>query len=381
MKQIKHIAFAVLAISMLGACTRTIDVKIGVVAPMSGPLGTYGKDMAQGAQVAMDELNAEAFRISGKHANFTLVIEDDKADKAVGVAAAKRLVDANVNAVFGHFNSGVSIEAAPIYAKANIPQMSVSTNPKYTQLGFRTTFRITANDIFQGAALGQLITDKLKAKSVFMVDDKTLFGAGLAAEVRKKIVAASVTLNSESMDAKSKPEEYAAVVGKIKESNTDVVFFGGDEGVGLPLLKALRESGSNALFVVGDAMCDASFIKAVDAVSKGAANQNFYCTIAGVPPSWLSAGISFTQMYKKKYGVAPGSYATLAYTGVHVFAQAMQEAKSIKPGDYMPVLAKGSFDGKIQGMVEFDERGDVKDGTVVIFESINGKLVEKRNLL
>lgn len=382
MKQMTKIAAAALtlaALTTLSGCSRSIDVKIGVVAPMSGPLAQYGNDMKQGAQVAMDELNAESFRISGKHANFILVTEDDKGDKEAGKAAAKRLIDAGVVGVFGHFNSGVSIEAAPLYSAAGIPQLSVSTNPKYTNLGLKTTFRITANDIYQGAALGQLIAEKLKAKSVFMVDDKTTFGMGLADEVKKKLLSSSLTPQAESVDAKT--ANYPELINKIKASGADVVFFGGDEGVGLPLLKTLRESGSNVLFVAGDAMCDASFIKAIDEKSKGAADQNFFCTVAGVPPSWLAAGISFTQQYKAKYNATPGSYATLAYTGVHVFAQAMQEAKSTDPKVYMPVMANGSFDGKIQGMIEFDKKGDVKDGTVVIYESIKGKLTEKRNLL
>lgn len=379
MKQFTNVALAVLVTGLLGACTRTVDVKIGVVAPMSGPLAQYGKDMAQGAKVAAEELNAESFRIAGKRANFIIVTEDDKGDKETGKAAAKRLVDAGVVGVFGHFNSGVSIEAAPIYSNAKIPQLSVSTNPKYTNLGLKTTFRLTANDIYQGAALGQLISEKLKAKSVFMVDDRTMFGMGLAEEVKKKLTAASMTPQSESVDAKA--ADYPSLIAKIKASNADLVFFGGDEGVGLPLLKGLREAGSNAIFVAGDAMCDPAFIKAMDAVLKGAADQNFFCSIAGVPPSWLAAGISFTQLYKAAHKVDPGSYATLAYTGVHVFAQAMQEAKSTEPEVYMPVLAKGQFDGKIQGMVEFDAKGDVKDGTVVIFESVKGKLTEKRNLM
>ncbi len=379
MNQFTRIAISAVAICLLSACTRTVDVKIGLVAPMSGPLAQYGKDMAQGAQVAMDELNAESFRINGKRANFILVTEDDKGDKEAGKAAAKRLVDAGVMGVFGHFNSGVSIEAAPIYSAANLPQISVSTNPKYTNLGLKTTFRITANDIYQGAAIGQLISDKLKAKTVFIVDDKTMFGAGLADEVIKKLDSASIKPQRESVTQKE--ADFPALIAKIKESNAEVVFFGGDEGVGLPLLKTLREAGSNALFVAGDAMCDASFIKAMDAVSKGAADQNFYCTIAGVPPSWLAGGISFTQLYTTKYNSAPGTYSTLAYTGVHVFSQAMQEAKSTDPKVYLPVLAKGSFDGKIQGMIEFDAKGDVKDGTVVIYEAVKGKLQEKRNLL
>ncbi len=208
---------------------------------------------------------------------------------------------------------------------------------------------------------------------MYLIDDGTTFGLGLALEVEKFLKTKPGATVHASVDPKT--ADYAALAQKIKSSNADTVFFGGDEGAGLPLLIALRKADSNAQFVVGDAMCDASFITK----AKGLADENFFCSIAGVPPSWLADGIGFTKQYKAQFNKqAPGSYASLAYTGVHVFAQAMQEAKSIDPAIYLPVLAKGSFDGKIQGAVEFDKKGDVKDGTVVIYEVLKGKLVVRK---
>ena len=374
MNQLMRIAYVAMALSLLGACSRRVTVKIGVVAPMSGALAQYGKDIAHGAEIAVDELNADQFTIGKRKAHFELVIDDDKANPDEGKAAARRLIDAGVVGVFGHFNSGVSIAAAPLYAEAGIPQLSVSTNPKYTRMGLKTTFRITADDIEQGATLGRLISEKLRAKSIYMVDDRTTFGIGLVEEVDKIFNQKRIDAPRESVDPKA--ADYAALAKKIMEKDADVVFFGGDEAVGLPLLKALHKAGSNAKFVAGDAMCDASTIKAAE----GNADSNFYCTIAGVPPSWLSAGIGFTQLYKAKFG-EPGAYSTLAYDGIHVLAQAMQQANSSDPATYLPELAKGSFDGKIQGTVEFDSKGDIKDGTVVIYQSIGGQLREQRNLL
>ena len=147
MKQIIRIVCVIGAVFLASACSRQVTVKIGVVGPMSGPLAAFGKDMAKGAEVAMDEMNKDAFIVGGKRAHFELLVEDDKASADEGKAAAKRLIDAGVVAVFGHLNSGVSIAAAPLYAAAGIPQLSVSTNPKYTRMGLKTTFRITADDI------------------------------------------------------------------------------------------------------------------------------------------------------------------------------------------------------------------------------------------
>ncbi|MEN9868989.1 MAG: hypothetical protein RL748_4579 [Pseudomonadota bacterium] len=374
MKIHQTLAIGAAAVLLVTGCSREVTVKIGLVAPMTGPLGQYGKSMTEGAQIALDELHAEGFRINNKRAKFELVVEDDKANAETGKAAAQKLVDAGVSGVFGHFNSGVSIAAAPIYHKNGIPQLSVSTNPDYTRMKLNTAFRLTADDIQQGSVLGKLISEKLRIKTVFMTDDKTKFGVGLAAEVMKVVKARGMEPPSESIDPKT--TDFGPIAQKIKEANVDAVFFGGDEGVGLPLLKAIRAAGSNAFFVAGDAMCDDSFIKKAESL----ANQGFYCTLAGVPPSWLAEGIGFTQAYRARFKSAPGSYASLAYTGMHVFAQAMQEARSVEPAVYLPVMAKGQFDGKIQGIVEFDEKRDVKDGTVVIFESVKGVLTERKNL-
>lgn len=374
MNPFKRIACIVAALILLGACSRTVTVKIGVAAPMSGPLAQYGKDIAHGAEVAADELNKDFFMIDGKRAHFELAIEDDKASPEEGKIVAKRLIDAKVQAVFGHFNSGVTIAAAPLYASAGIPQLSVSTNPKYTRMGLKTAFRITADDIAQGAALGHLIQKQLHPKSVYLVDDGTLFGAGLAAEVSKALKSARIASQHDSVDGSS--ADFALLAQKIIASNANIVFFGGDEATGMPLLKALRQAGSSAKYVAGDAMCDASAIKHAE----GSGDNDFYCSIAGVPPSWLSAGIAFTELYKARFGV-PGAYSALAYDGIHLFAQAMQRANSTEPKVYLSEISRESFNGKIQGSLSFDDKGDIRDGTIVIFESINGTLTEQRNML
>lgn len=373
-KRFARTAILCAATLALAACSRQVDVKIGIAAPLSGPLAQMGQDIARGAEIAVDELNREHFMIHGKRAHFELVVQDDKASPDEGKQVAARLVDAGVSAVFGHFNSGVTIAAAPTYEAAGIPQLSVSTNPKYTRMGHKTAFRLTADDIEQGATLGRLITDKLHAQSLFLVDDKTLFGIGVTDEVERAARTKKTDMRRESVDPKR--PDFPALVQKIADAKADVVFFGGDVAAGVPLLRELRKAGSNARFVAADAMCDASAIR--DA--QGAADRNFFCTVAGVPPSWLSAGVGFTEMYKAKFG-APGAYSTLAYDGIHVLAQAMQEAGSTKPAAILQALKKNSFDGKIQGPVEFDAKGDIKDGTVVIYQAIGGQLVEQRSLL
>lgn len=364
---------ALVLLGVLSACSRPVTVKIGVAAPMTGTLAQFGKDIAQGAMIAVDELNEQQFTIGGRRAHFELVIEDDKASAADGKAAAKRLIDAGVAGVFGDFNSDVTIAAAPLYAHAGIVQVSASTNPRYTRMGLKTAFRLAADDIEQGAALGRLIGEKLRARSVFVIDDRTTFGIGLAKEVLRVLKAANIDPPRIGIDRDS--ADYAAVVQQAKNIDADVIFYGGDEVVGVPLLKALREAGVASHFVSGDGMCDPWTVK----TAQGAADSNFYCSIAGIPPSWLSGGIGFVEMYKARFG-EPGAYAPIAYDGVHILAQAMQRAGSAEPEKYLPAMTDGFFDGKVQGSVEFDAKGDMKDGTIVIYRAIGGNLTEQRDM-
>jgi branched-chain amino acid transport system substrate-binding protein len=142
-----------------------VVVKIGQVSPMTGPIAHLGKDNEFGARLAIEDLNAEGVEIGGKKVKFELVSEDDQADPKIGTQVAQRLVDAQVVGVVGHLNSGTTIPASKIYSDAGIPQISPSaTNPDYTKQGYKTTFRVIANDVQQGKALGEFAVDNLKAK-------------------------------------------------------------------------------------------------------------------------------------------------------------------------------------------------------------------------
>src|SRR3954462_9693868 len=165
------VAAAAAAIFVGSVSAQDMVVKIGHVAPTSGPQAHLGKDNENGARMAIDELNAKGVTIGGKKAKFELVAEDDAGDPKQGTAVANKLVDAKVNGVIGHLNSGTSIPASKVYSDAGIPQISPSaTNPKYTQQGFKTAFRVCANDGQLGGTLGKYAATTLKAKTVAIID-------------------------------------------------------------------------------------------------------------------------------------------------------------------------------------------------------------------
>ncbi|MFW2455177.1 branched-chain amino acid ABC transporter substrate-binding protein, partial [Methyloversatilis discipulorum] len=143
----------------------TITIRLGHVAPLTGPQAHLGKDNENGARLAIDDLNAEKILIGGKVAKFELLGEDDQADPRQGTTVAQKLADAHVHAVIGHLNSGTTIPASRIYHDAGIVQVSPSaTNPTYTRQGYKTAFRVFADDVQQGSVLGGFATGKLGAK-------------------------------------------------------------------------------------------------------------------------------------------------------------------------------------------------------------------------
>jgi branched-chain amino acid transport system substrate-binding protein len=162
-------------------------IKIGHVAPLSGGIAHLGKDNENGARLAIEEINAAGgVKLGDKTYKLDLVAEDDKADPKEGTLVAQKIVDSGAVAVVGHLNSGTSIPASKIYADANVTQVTPSaTNPKLTDQGFKTTFRVLANDNQQGAVLANYANDTLKAKTIAIIDDRTAYGQGLADVVER----------------------------------------------------------------------------------------------------------------------------------------------------------------------------------------------------
>jgi len=344
-----------------------IVVKLGHVAPMTGPQAHLGKDNENGAVLAIEELNAQGLEIGGAKIKFELLAEDDQADPKQGTIVAQKLVDAKVNGVIGHLNSGSTIPASKLYFDAGIPQVSGSaTNPKYTQQGFNTAFRVMANDVQQGKILGEFAV-KQGVKSVAVVDDRTAYGQGLADEFRKAAEAAGlkVVANEYTND---KATDFKAILTKIKSKKPDLVFFGGMDAQGGPMVKQMKELGLKAKFLGGDGVCTPEFMKL-----GGAATEGQYCSLPGMPLDKLAKGPEFKDKFTKKFGAEIQLYAPYVYDAVMVMADAMKRADSVQPGSYLPQIGKTSLDG-VTAKIEFDELGDLKGGAISIYQYQGGSL-------
>ena len=184
--------------------------------PLTGGIAHLGKDNENGARLAVEEANAAKIKIGGKTVKFELVAEDDQADPKVGTTIAQKFVDAKVAGVVGHLNSGVSIPASAIYNQAGIPMISGSaTNPKLTEQGFKTIFRVVGRDDQQGPAIAQLPAANNKLKKVAIIDDATAYGEGLANEVEKTLKAAGIKVLPREK-ATDKTTDFKAILTKMQ---------------------------------------------------------------------------------------------------------------------------------------------------------------------
>ena len=361
------------AVAFSGAALAQEVVKIGHVAPISGAIAHLGKDNENGARLAIEELNAKGVSIGGKKVKFELLAEDDAADPKQGAAAAQKLADQKVSGVVGHLNSGTSIPASKIYSDAGIPQISPSaTNPKYTRQGFKTTFRVVADDVHLGGTLGRYAVQKLNAKTIAVVDDRTAYGQGVADEFEKAAKAAGATVVGREFTT-DKATDFTAILTTIKGKKPDVIFFGGMDAVAGPMIKQMKALGLNAKFMGGDGICTGELFKlSGDTI----ADNQVYCAEAGgVEGPQEKVLADFKAKFKKRFNADVQIYAPYVYDAVNVMVAAMVKANSSDPAKYLPVLAKTSDYKGVTGNIGFDEKGDVKNGALTLHSYKGGSKI------
>ena len=352
-----------------------VCVKIGHGAPRTGGIAHLGKDNENGAQLAVNEINAQGgIKVGDKVVKLALVGEDDAADPKQGPVVAQKLLDAGVVGVVGHLTSGVTIPANAVYAKAGVVQITPSsTNPDYTLKGEKTpkgsvsTYRMVATDAMQGPAMGRFMLSK-GAKTVAILDDSTQYGKGLADQVEKTLKEGGVqVLSREASTAVT--TDFKAILTKIKGMNPDYLFWGGMDDTAASLVKQMKELGMTTKLASADGPCTKKFIDLA-----GDAGEGVVCSQAGMPLSKMAKGAEYNANYEKTFaGQKVQIYSPFAYDAVYALAEAMKIAGSTEREAIAAAMPKVNFSG-LTGQVAFDEKGDIKGGAISIFQVINKNL-------
>jgi branched-chain amino acid transport system substrate-binding protein len=338
-----------------------------MAAPLTGPQSDIGLDIQRGTQLGVEDLNAQGIEIGGKKLTFELLSEDDEANPSKATTVAQKLVDSKIVAVVGHFNSGASIPASKVYADAGIPQISPgSTNPRYTQQGYATTFRVVANDNQQGPAMARFLIDTLKGKKVAIIDDSTAYGQGLASTFEATVRAAGVEVVGHEHTT-DKDTDFAAILTNLKGKQPEYLFFGGIYSQAGPMAKQMKALGLDVPLLGGDGIQTPKFVEVA-----GAAAEGTYASIPGLPKDKMPGGQAFLAKFQARFGKPVELFAPMGYDAVFVLADAMKRAGSTEPAKVLAELKKTKYTGVI-GPIEFDDKGDLKNGPITVNVVKDGK--------
>ena len=369
MSNVKSLTVAALLIAGTPAFADQTIV-IGYAGALTGAQAHFGKDSERGIKLAIEEVNATHPTISGKPVTFVLDAEDDQADPKVATVVAQRFVDHGVSAVIGHQNSGTSIAVARIYANANIAELTPSaTNPQFTRLGFRTTFRMLANDSFLGEALSDYAVKQLHVRRVAIMDDRTSYGQGIADVFVDTISKAGIDVAAREYTT-DKAFDFASSLTLMKAKQPNAIFYGGMDTQGGPMLKQMKKLQVDVPLLGGDGMCD----DGIKSLAGDALNGNLFCADGGRSLDKMPGGTAFAKRFKEKYGEPVQLYAPYAYDAMMAIAHAVTQAQSADPKAIVDALHQVDFDG-VTGKVAFDTNGDLRSPAATISTFRNGNKV------
>jgi ABC-type branched-subunit amino acid transport system substrate-binding protein len=343
-------------------------VKIGVSGPLSGANAFAGKDDENGVRLAVEELNAQKIKVGGKPVRFELVSEDDQGDPKAGVNVAQKLVDAGVRFVLGPYNSGVAIPASRVYSDAGALMSTVGTNPKITQGGYGTVFRIVASDTQVGGSMADYAAKELKIKNVGVIDDRTAFGQGIADEFTRRAKAAGMNVVGREF-TRDTATDFSSILTSLKAKRVDAIFFGGYAPQGAPMARQMKQFGMTAKLLGGDTLCSPEMAK----LGGDAVGDNVRCAQAGAIVARQAAGPAFIARYKARFKRDPDVYAPSFYDQTMFIAQAMKNANSVEPAKVNAALHSMTHQGVV-GSYAYDKAGNLKQTTVTVYTFNNGAL-------
>ena len=352
------------------ASAQDMVVKIGHVAPTSGPQAHYGKDNENGVRMAIADLNAQGVTIGGKRIRFEIQAEDDAADPKQGTAAAQKLCDAKVAGVVGHLNSGTTIPASKVYNDCGIPHVTgAATNPNLTKPGYKTTYRIIANDNALGAGLAFYAADTLKLKKVAIIDDRTAYGQGVAEVFKRTALQKGMQVVDEQFTT-DKATDFMAILTAIKAKAPDAVFYGGMDPQAGPMLRQMEQLGmGNVKYFGGDGICTSEIAKlAAGAKTLG----NVVCAEGGASLGKMPGGNAWKAKYDAKYPNQFQVYSPYTYDATFVLVDAMKRANSVDPKVYTAKLMETNYKG-VTSTIAFEPNGELKNPSITLYVYKDGK--------
>jgi branched-chain amino acid transport system substrate-binding protein len=341
-------------------------VKIATQSPLSGGQAALGEGIKLGAQLAIEKFKGNLEKAGWK---VELVPFDDQAKPDVGVANAKNVIaDKDILVVIGHLNSGVAIPSSEVYKEVGLAMISpANTNPLVTDRGYPNVYRVCGRDDVQGVVGGEFVKGTLKAKSVYVIHDKTTYGQGVAeffkADAEKKGIQ---VLGFEGTEEKS---NFDPIITPIRAKNPDLIYFGGIYEQAAPFFKQAREKGVKARFMGPDGMDSSDLTK----IAGKAVVGMYYTSVAG-PVTVYPQAKSFAEEYKGKFKKNPEPFAAQAYDATAIAIKALEattKAGKLPTREEVSAAVRKVKHTGVTGAVEFDDKGDPKTALYFVLQVAN----------
>jgi len=349
----------------LSAGAAQAQVKVGVAGPITGEYAAFGKQMTDGAELAIADLNAKG-GVLGKQ--IELVKGDDACDAKQAVSVANKFASEGVKFVDGHFCSSTSIPASKVYAEEGILEITpASTNPKFTEEGGWNTLRTCGRDDQQGEVAGHMLATKFKDAKIAILHDNSTYGKGIADETKKN-------MNKEGkMEALYQPyvpgeRDYTALVSRLKEAGISVIYFGGYHSeIGL-IARQAKEQGLKATLVGPDSLTAKEFWQI-----SGDAGEGLIFTFPSDPRTRPTAA-AVVKEFKDK-GIDPEGYVLYTYAALQVWVEAATKAGTLDGKKVSETIKAGTWP-TVLGDLSYNSKGDVTKADYVWYVWHNGNYSE-----
>jgi len=325
------------------------QIKMAVTGPITGPNASFGAQLKNGADQAIEDINAAGGILGQK---ITQTYGDDASDPKQGVSVANKLSADGVKFVIGPFNSGVTMPASEVYQENGILQITPSaTNPQITERKMWNIFRTCGRDDQQGAVAGNYILKQFKGKKVAIVHDKTTYGKGLADETKKSLNKGGMKeVLYEGINLGEK--DFSALVSKIKQSGADLVYWGGLHTEGGLIVRQMRDQGVKAPLMGGDGITSDEF-----ASIGGPGVEGTLMTYGPDPRNNPAAKDAVAKFRAKKF--EPEAYTLYSYAAVQIIKQAAEAAKSLDTKKVAEKMHSGMKFKTVLGEISYDKKGDL----------------------
>jgi branched-chain amino acid transport system substrate-binding protein len=341
--------------------------KMGFQGALSGDNQQLGINEINAMQLAIDEANA-----SGKYPfKISIVKSDDGgvADKAPAAAAAL-IQDSQVMGVIGPIFSGPTVATGKAYATAGLGLISPSASAvDLSKRGFTTWHRIVPSDGIEGGLAAEWLAKKYK--KVFVVDDTTVYGKGVADVVASTLKSKSVTVTRQGVAQNT--QDYGAIAQTVTNSKAQAMFYGGYDAQAGLFAKALKSAGYKGLTMTGNGGKSAVFTS-----SAGAAGNGWYFSCGCLDATVAPVAKAFNAAYVKKFNTPPSTYSPEAYDATNAMLETYKTAAAGSGGisrkSVADAINKLNYKG-ITTTIAFRPDGEVSQASASLYEQKNGKIV------